>query len=212
MLKTPKFPFDRCHFYFIIACNADFGFLLDSSGSVDSHWQRQLGFVKQIVKSINLSSNGGRAAVAEFSNKAELMIKFSDYITLKGFESAVDKLDHWHGTTKIELGLEVALNQMFKQSNGMRPNVPHTLVLITDAQQTRVEFEKFRKQFNERKIRVLVILVGNGRKEDIRFLANRDADLYEAKSFDELITEPFVRSITLCGGNLKINSLECPIH
>ena len=164
------------------------------------------------MKSINLSSNGGRAAVAEFSNKAELMIKFSDYITLKGFESAVDKLDHWHGTTKIELGLEVALNQMFKQSNGMRPNVPHTLVLITDAQQTRVEFEKFRKQFNERKIRVLVILVGNGRKEDIRFLANRDADLYEAKSFDELITEPFVRSITLCGGNLKINSLECPIH
>ena len=192
------------HLYFI-ACNADFGFVLDCSGSVDSHWERQLGFVKQLVKSINISPTGGRSSVTQFSTHAEVAIKFSDHTTLNGFETTLDSLEHWHGTTKIEVGLELALNEMFKQSNGMRPNVPHNLVLITDAQQTGVDFEDFRTRFNEKQIRVLVILVGNVRKDDVRHLVNAEADLYVANSFDELIDESFVHSITLCGGNMFRN-------
>lgn len=175
---------------------------MDVSGSVKRHWGRQQSFIKQIVQPINISPIGGRAAVVQFSDRAELMINFSDQTTLAGFETALDGLHQWGATTRIDLGLEVALNEMFQQSNGMRTAVLHNLVLITDGQQVGVNYESFRKRFNERKIRVIVILVGKARKEDIRHLVNAEADLYVAKNYEELVSSSFIQSITFCGGKL----------
>ena len=97
------------------------------------------------------------------------MINFDEHASLSEFETALDGLNHWDGTTRIDLGLEVALDQMFQVANGMRPDVSHTLVLITDGNQTgeNVNYEEFRRRLNERKIRVLVILVGTANKNDI---------------------------------------------
>ena len=182
-------------------CYADFGFVVDVSGSVEHHWGRARSFIKQVVQPINISPTGGRAAIVQFSNRAELMINFSDQTSLTGFETALDGLDHWGATTRIDLGLETALNEMFQQSNGMRTDVPQNLVLITDGQQVGVNYESFRKRFNERRIRVVVILVGNARKDDIRHLVNVETDLYVAKNYEELVNNEFIKKITLCGGN-----------
>ena len=129
------------------------------------------------------------------------MINFNNHTSLSGFEAALDGLNHWDGTTRIDLGLEVALNEMFQISNGMRPDVSHTLVLITDANQTggNIDYKEFRKWLNERKIRVIVILVGNSNAGDIRDLVNKSSDLYVANSFDDLISDDFVNNVALCG-------------
>ena len=84
----------------------------------------------------------------------------------------------------------------------MRPDVSHTLVLITDGNQTgeNVNYEEFRRQLNERKIRVLVILVGTANKNDIHHLVNKASDLYVAPTFDSLISDDFVKNVILCGG------------
>merc|ERR1712218_515211 len=42
------------------------------------------------------------------------------------------------------------------------------------------------------------ILVGNVRKDDIRHLVNVDSDLYIAEDFEQLISDSFIRDITLC--------------
>jgi len=182
-------------------CYADFGFVVDVSGSVESHWDRERSFIKQLAQEIWISPDRGHASVVQFSRDAKLMINFNNHTSLSGFEMALDGLHHWDGTTRIDLGLEVALDEMFQVSNGMRQDVSHTLVLITDGNQTggNINYKDFRKRLNERRIRVLVILVGNANKNDIRHLVNRVSDLYIAPNFDGLISPEFVKNVVLCG-------------
>ena len=167
-----------------------------------SHWDREKSFIKQLAQAIWISPDGGHAAVVQFSSNAELMINFSSHTSLSGFETALDGLSHWDGTTRIDQGLEVGLNKIFQESNGMRPDVSHTLVLITDGHQTggNVNYDDFRRRLNEKKIRVLVILVGNSNRNDIRHLVNKDSDLFVASSYDDLISNAFVSNVVLCGG------------
>jgi len=182
-------------------CYDDFGFVVDVSGSVESHWQRERTFVKRLAQPIWISPEGGHASVELFSRTAGLMIPFDKFANFSGFERALDDLTQWHGTTRIDLGLEVAMDEMFQLSNGMRPGNSHTLVLITDGHQTgtyKIDYEEFRKKLNDRKIRVLVILVGNSNKDKIRHLVNKKSDMYEAKNFDDLIRDEFISKINLC--------------
>ena len=182
---------------------------MDVSGSVESHWERERSFIKQLAQQIWISPDGGHASVVQFSRDAQLMINFDDHASLSEFETALDGLNHWDGTTRIDLGLKVALDQMFQVANGMRPDVSHTLVLITDGNQTgeNVNYEEFRRRLNERKIRVLVILVGTTNKNDIRHLVNKASDLYVAPTFDGLISDDFVKNVILCGGKRQYRSI-----
>ena len=181
-------------------CNADFGFVADVSASVENHWDDEKNFMAQLVKSIVLSPQGGRVSVATFSNQAELMIKFSDHQTSSSFEAALDALPYLGSTTKINLGLMVALEEMFQVSNGMRLDALRNLFLITDGQQTGVDFTLWREKFNCAGIRVIVIVIGNVIPRDLIHLVNDDADLYVAEDFDVLLSDSFVKSIPLCAG------------
>jgi Mg-chelatase subunit ChlD len=182
------------------ACNQDFGFVIDSSASVKNHWAEQKSFIKKLIEPIVISPSGGRAAVTTFSNQAALLITFSDHTTTAQFEYALDDLPYWGSTTRINLGLEVALEEMFQENNGMRSDEQQTLFLITDGQQTGVDFDEYRQRFNKAGIRIVVIGVGNVRHRDLRHMVNDIGDLYFAKDFDILLSEPFIKSINLCGG------------
>ena len=135
---------------------------------------------------------------------AELMIKFTDHITSSSFEENVDKLPYWGRTTNIDLGLEVAYEEMFQEYNGMRSNASKTLVLLSDGRDTRVRFDLWREKLNTAGIRVLVIGVGNINKRDLRHMVNDDKDFYIAKDFNDLLSDEFMNSIILCGGKLLI--------
>ena len=143
------------------------------------------------------------------------MIRFSDHITSSSFAENVDKLPYWGRTTKIDLGLEVALEEMFQEYNGMRPNASQTMVILTDGRQTskRLRFDLWREKLNNAGIRVLVIGVGNVNKRDLRHLVNHDKDFYIAKDFDVLLSDEFMKSIILCGGKLiiieRFNPIPC---
>lgn len=180
---------------------------MDVSSSVKNHWEDEKSFVKKLLDHIIISPHGGHVSVTTFANRAKLMIKFSDHEDASSFETALDALPYWGSTTKIDLGIEVALQEMFKESNGMRSDVTKTMVLITDGQQTGVDFDSWRKKFNAARIRVLVVGVGNVRKIDLKHLLSDDADFYIAKDFDQLLTPSFMKSIKLCGGKiLFVNS------
>ena len=175
---------------------------MDASGSVPSHWERQRSFIKKLVEQIELSPDGGHASVVQFNEDAQLMINFDDHTSLSGFNTALDGLNHLDGTTRIDRGLEVALDQMFQVPNGMRLDVSHTLVLITDGNQTgaNVNYKILRKRLNQRKIRVLVILIGSQNQDDIRHLVNKASELYIAPDFDALKSDSFVKKVNICRG------------
>ena len=130
------------------------------------------------------------------------MIKFSDHATYPSFEAAVDALPYWGSTTKINLGLKVAIEQMFQESNGMRSGALRTLFLITDGQQYDIDFNSWRENLNKAEIRIIVIGVGNVNQRELIHLVNRDEDLYLAKDFDMLLSDSFIKSIRVCDGKI----------
>ena len=66
-------------------CVSDVGFVVDVSGSVSAFWNTEKEFVKKLAEKIDLSPDGGHAAVTVFNGNADLKIKFSDHYSLPPF-------------------------------------------------------------------------------------------------------------------------------
>ena len=132
------------------------------------------------------------------SGRAELMIKFCDYTTSSSFEEAVNALPYWGQTTRIDLGLEVAMEEMFQEINGMRPHKLQNLVLLTDGRQTGVRYDSWRVKFNSEGIRVVVIGVGSVDQDSLRHFVLDDSDFHVAEDFTQLLSDSFMKSIALC--------------
>lgn len=184
----------------------DVGFVLDVSGSIQpDHWKTEKTFVKKLTKVIKVSPTVGRAAVALFSNKAQLNIKFSDK-TFTEFERAVDGMKKFGGGTNIGSGLKVALDQMFQISNGMRPDSAKTLILITDGQDHTTDYPAFATKFRTANIKVIVIGVGAVDTSALSKLVEDQAtDLYIAAKFDDLKIGSFFKNVgeSICNGMLR---------
>ena len=181
---------------------------MDVSGSIGKHWDDEKAFVKKLAEAIKISPEGGHAAVTIFSSTnnvhddAELMIRFSDHTTLKSFQDAVDVLPFWRGGTRINKGLDVARSEMFRESNGMRPTAPKTLVLITDGKQSNVDYDAYATYFQDENIRVIVIGIGDVNEADLLKLVKVETDFHHPKNFDTLLQDSFIKDITICSGML----------
>ena len=192
---------------------------MDVSGSLRAHWKDEKTFVEKLAQAINISPAGGHAAVTIFSARsrkyrirkdAELKIKFSDYTTfynpdrpLNSFKEAVNTLPYWGGGTRIDSALNLALNEMFQTSNGMRQDVPKTCVLITDGKQSRRytrRYARLARKFQKAKIRMIAVGVGKVNKRDLRKLVGSSSNLHLAKDFDALLKDSFIKRITVCNG------------
>lgn len=132
-------------------CKGDIGFLIDGSDSVTTgsggwikynssyliqgsindleyNWDLILNFIMVLANNTGISQNGTRMAVVVFSGTAKLEIKFSDHKSYESFESAVLAIENPSNFTNTLKGFDVALNEMFNESTGMRPNpIPKTL-------------------------------------------------------------------------------------
>ena len=183
------------------SCVSDVGFVVDVSGSVFNFWDTEIEFVKKLAEKINLSPDGGHAAVTKFNGNADLIIKFSDHYSLPPFESAVDAIASPSGGTNIGLGLSVAYNEMFQVSNGMRLDAPKTLVLITDGRGGTGNLATWKATFEAAGIRPIVIGIGNNINAAVLAnLVSSPSDLHLSPNPDDLLTDEFIRNITLCDG------------
>ena len=180
---------------------ADVGFIVDSSGSLANEYSKEKEFVNQMIHKLQLSPSGTHSALVLFSYSADLKIKFSDYQNVKDFQRAVQALPLMKSTTRIDKALKLAYNDMFNAANGMRPNVPKILVLLTDGEQTHdhdaILPSEAVKPFHKAGIKVIVIGIGSGVKQDeLLTIVKSPEDLYFAETFDELKSDSFVKNIT----------------
>ena len=198
------------------------GFLLDVSNTVQyCEYSNALKFINSIADKINLPPSGGRAAVTLFAKNAELVIKFSDFVTPCTFKQTVNGLDRTivaSDETNINFALNHALTQMFNVRNGMRPNMLHTccqhvavnktLVLMTDGfggaddddyPKRRKDFFDAIKAINNVGIKVISI----GIRDDVneKGLMELSPNNYHfAETFEDLLNETFRASIHVCHG------------
>ena len=224
-------------------CKADVGFLIDGSGSINHeehggspyNWNLIKDFVLVLAKNLNISEDGAHMAVGVFSNEATLDIKFSDYTDYESFEQAVLQLRYPSLLTYTLKGYDLAYNQMFSESNGMRSNVPKTLIVVTDGICARNcsladdascretgcksdychkeyfmcpnEFARWGKMFRNRKIKTIGIGVGERTNETeiIEFVGQ--SNYYKKKSFNQILTKRFQQELVLCEGKKPLNKL-----
>ncbi len=180
---------------------ADVGFIVDSSGSLRSEYDKEKLFVKSLAYRFGLSAKGSHAGVVRFSHKAEVRVTFAEKNSVTEFNDAVDLLPHWGYTTRIDEALKVAYNELFQPGNGMRVDVPRVVFILTDGRQTNengaVSLTQAILPFHESNIQVVVIGIGSGvNRDQLKSMVKSEKDIYFAKNFDELISGKFVDDIT----------------
>ena len=190
---------------------------MDVSGSIGSNWADEKSFVMDLVRKIDLFPNGAHAAVTTFSTTASLVINFQDHTTTDDFEAALETLPSPGGYTEIGIALDVALNEMFQEVNGMRLDSPKVAVLITDGDSnSEVDYPRFRKLFRGAHIKLLVVGIGNVNKNGLLELVETPDDLLLVTDFAALDVTDFVEHTTFCKPdacackyNLKYRIRQC---
>ena len=178
----------------------DVGFVVDVSGSVGSNYPQVQTFLKDLARSIGVSTNGAHVSVVQFASNATLEIAFLDDIAT--FISRVDALKGTMYQTRIDIGLDVALDEMFQPANGMRPydECSKVAIVMTDGTNTDPWAPMdYAKKFRDARIRVVAIGIGNRVNEDeLRPLVEVDSDFLLAEDFHDLISDSFLESTAIC--------------
>lgn len=179
----------------------DIGFILDSSGSLQYRYNDEKYFLKTLASSFDITNSNVRTSVITFSSWAELSITFSEHQTTDSFNDAIDGIPLMGYKTRIDRALRLANTKMFKREFGARPGVSKVLVLLTDGAQTREQgaIDPAIPAEELRRAGVYLVVIGIGSQINVRELIRMAGDTgryYTAASFDELVSDNFIRSIS----------------
>ena len=151
---------------------------------------------------LGLSEGGVHAGVVEYSDTAQMAIPFSAGKNNMGFKKAVDALVCPGGKTRIDYGLNVAWDELFQESNGMRASVPKAVIVMTDGEcNPTCEWRDSPpgRRFREAGYRVIVVAIGTAvNKGELMPLVADSSDFHNALDFKELVTTAFTTSIFHC--------------
>ena len=149
---------------------------------------------------LHASNPGGfRSGLIQFSADARLVLKLNDPESI--FNSTIDSMDRIASTTRIDVALRLAQNEMFTAANGDRAFIPNVLFLFIDGSQTKAagweDPNMVTDEIRASGIDIIVIGIGNEISEfELQRLAGGDlTKVYTAKTFDEFTTTQFVRGL-----------------
>lgn len=101
---------------------------MDSSVDVDQNtFSREKGFVKSMVRSLNLSADRTRVAVISYGDTAVELVRFSSSQDDAAITTGLDNARKVAGRRNIAKALELAASVL----DGSRPDVSRVIVLLT---------------------------------------------------------------------------------
>lgn len=147
-----------------------------------------------LAAKFNISPRGSRAAVVLYSTSASTVIKFTDFTSSQSFASAVQRLEHQRGFTRIDLALQRAYYDLFNRRATSRYDVPKLAFLLTDGEQTQtpgaIPIDRTARFLKDDGVRLITIGVGsNVNKNELRTIASSDKDVITADTFDDLLAQ-----------------------
>ena len=117
----------------------ELGFVVDGSSSVEaygnSNFQMMKNFIKQVIRSFDVSSGATRVGAIVYSTNATVVFKLDQYSSYEEVEEAVDGMPYPGGGTHTGKALKMAANTLYS-SGLVRGNVPKVLLVITDGVST----------------------------------------------------------------------------
>ena len=104
------FTFTAC-----VAKAVDIVFVVDASGSIGTdNFDKVKGFIKDILKKMDVDPGYTRAALIEYSTQANLEFKLNDNMKLVDLLNAVDNITYSSGGTVTSDALKLMLAEGFE--------------------------------------------------------------------------------------------------
>uniref|UniRef100_A0A8D0BW87 Collagen alpha-1(VII) chain n=1 Tax=Salvator merianae TaxID=96440 RepID=A0A8D0BW87_SALMN len=186
---------------------ADIVFLVDESSSIGQHnFAKVKDFLFRIISYFpRIGPEGTQIAIVQYSEEPRTEFYLNRYKDRNGVLKALKSLQYIGGNTKTGRGIRHVLQEIFQASKGMRPAVPHTLVLLTDgrSQDDVVPPAKIAHIIG---IRMIAVGIARADPEELKkvLMHQNLHNLFYASTFDDL--PQIIRELieTICSGAQRV--------
>ncbi|KAK5617819.1 hypothetical protein CRENBAI_026224 [Crenichthys baileyi] len=179
---------------------ADIVFLVDESSSIGvNNFAKMKDFIFRVATYFPvIGSQGTQVAVVHYSDEPRIEFRLSDFKDRNSVLRAIRGLRYRGGNTKTGKGIGYVLQELFKESLGMRQDVAHVLVLITDgrAQDDVMPPSRIARALG---VSILAVGVSNADIEELNKIAapSRYKNIFYSPTFDDFpsVEREFIQSI-----------------
>ncbi|XP_051546820.1 collagen alpha-1(VII) chain-like [Myxocyprinus asiaticus] len=179
---------------------ADIVFLVDESWSIGTNnFGKLKDFLFRIVTYFpTIGPKGTQIAVVHYSDQPRIEFNFNAHKDRNSVLRALREVHYGGGNTKTGHGISYVLRELFQESLGMRQEVPHILVLLTDGR-AQDDVEPPSRIAHALGVSVLAIGIAHADIEELGKIASPTTykNIFFASDFDDLpsIEREFISSI-----------------
>ncbi|XP_060081669.1 collagen alpha-1(XII) chain-like [Ylistrum balloti] len=180
---------------------ADIIFLLDSSTSEgQQNFNRQLDFVKNLTTIYDIGPNNVQIGLTSFSSHVNYQFWLNSYHNEVSLQSAINHVPYISGNTNTGEGINFVTTQGFSSTHGMRTDVTHIMVVMTDGQsQDGQGTATMAAQAHQAGIEVVAIGIGNGvSMSELQAIASDSKHVLTVDSFLALASIQHSLAATTC--------------
>ncbi|KAM4615653.1 uncharacterized protein col7a1l [Polymixia lowei] len=179
---------------------ADIVFLVDESSSIGANnFMKMKDFIFRVATYFPvIGPQGTQIAVVHYSDEPRVEFRLSDYKDRNSVLRALRGLRYGGGNTKTGKGIGYVVKELFQESLGMRQDVAHVLVLITDgrAQDDVVPPSRIARALG---VSILGIGVANVDLEELRTIVSPTSykNIFFSQTFDDFpsIEREFINNL-----------------
>ena len=146
-------------------------------------------FGKNLVDSFVVSEDGAGFSLMSFDYRQNMEVTFKDELSAEKIKEKIDGMDGRLGVASMDTALEEAADVMFSDENvGKRSSYPKMLVLFTTdkAQSNDKDLAEAVEELKKGGIKPLVVIVGDGLKDEVKKIAPKEEDVFRLNEFEEL--------------------------
>ncbi|XP_005097977.1 cartilage matrix protein [Aplysia californica] len=182
---------------------AEVVFVLDMSSSIFMlDFKKQLAFVSNLVKLFDIGRNKTRVAVVSFSTNATVEFHLDEFYEQKGVRDHVETILYTGGGTNTDDALKLVKNSVLTPKHGVRSNVPHVVIVITDGRShnssdTRAQAEALKNSG------IFMFAIGVGPyvdDQELEAIASAPSEnfMFKITGYDELLSIKSTLALRAC--------------
>ncbi|KAF3838994.1 hypothetical protein F7725_017711 [Dissostichus mawsoni] len=159
---------------------ADIVFLVEGSSSIDkTNFVKVKGFLKSVIKDLNIGWKKVRIGVAQYSDETYQGFLLKDHVDKRSLMIAVEKMSYQDGGTETGKAIDFLRTQYFTEEAGSRAGqrVPQIAVVIKDGDSTDDVITPAQR-LRQQGVIVFGIGVGDTNLQQLESIANRPPERF----------------------------------
>ncbi|XP_052081658.1 collagen alpha-4(VI) chain-like isoform X13 [Mytilus californianus] len=203
---------DRSYISRYCKTKIDLAFVIDTSRSIPhDDFTRQIRFIEDIVRFLDVGPDATRVASVAFSNHNFPEFGFNNFSRKQDVINAIKRIKHSRGdATRTYLALEYTHFNIYGRSNGERLDVPDVVIVLTDGKTNPGSYDTYGDESGKQQTQIeaaiikarpaFIFVIGVGSLVDIDELngmsSNPDEEFtIQVSSFEVLNTDTVKRTL-----------------